>query len=254
MLKHTDFLSVIGIALGVAVIVAGNALEGTNAHILVNGPAALIVLGGTVAAIFLQTPFQTLVRSLKALKVVFVSPGVSIEHGIEKITGWSRKARTEGLLGLEDTVTNDPEPFCRKGGQLLVDGAEPNLIRDVLDVDMRARSRNENDCAKVFDAMAAYSPAIGLIATVIGVIDVVCTMEMEGVNTAENVASTVVAIIYGVGFSALLWKPIANKIRNHNEIKTRYYELVKEGVVSIAEGESSRTLEIKLQGYAPVSS
>ncbi|KZZ56543.1 MAG: flagellar motor protein [Oleiphilaceae bacterium] len=243
-----DYLSVVGLLLAFVAIFGGNAIEGGTFDSLINGPAALIVIGGTLAAVLVQTPTHTLKRSASALKWVFFPPHVSIDDGINKLLSWSVRARKDGLLGLESVLPKERESFCKKGLQLLVDGAEPESIQSVLEVDMLAREQRDLDLAKVYDSMAGYSPTIGIIGAVLGLIHVMSNLA-DPSQLGAGIATAFVATIYGVGLANLVFLPIANKIRHKVEHQTRYYEMVIDGLVSIAEGENPRSLELKLKGY-----
>lgn len=243
-----DYLSIVGLLLGAVAIFGGNAIEGGSVEFLLNGPAALIVVGGTLAATCLQTPYSIFKKSFSALRWVFFPPYVSMDDGIHKVLVWSNKARKEGLLGLEASLPKEREDFCKKGLQLLVDGAEPESIRAVLDVDLVSREQHDLDLAKVFDSMAGYAPTIGIIGAVLGLIQVMSNLA-DPEHLGSGIATAFVATIYGVGLANLILLPVANKIRHQIERQARYHEMVVDGLISIAEGENPRSLELKLKGY-----
>ena len=243
-----DYLSIIGLVLGFAVIFGGNAIEGGALDSLLNGPAAIIVIGGTLAAIFLQTPLPVLKRSFGALKWVFLPPHISIEDGIDKVVAWSVKARKEGLLGLESVLPKEREAFCKKGLQLLVDGSEPEQIRSVMEVDLYAREEHDLNSAKVFESMAGYSPTIGIIGAVLGLIQVMRSLA-DPSSLGAGIATAFVATIYGVGLANLLFLPMANKLKQQVEQKMLYHELLAEGIIAISQGESPLNIELKLEAY-----
>lgn len=243
-----DYLSIVGLLLGALAILGGNAIEGGTLDSLLNGPAALIVLGGTLAATLVQTPRHTIKNSLSALKWVFYPPHVSIEGGIDKLMAWSLKARKEGLLGLESMLAKEREAFSKKGLQLLVDGTEPEGIKSVLEVDMYAQEQHELDSARVYESMAGYSPTIGIIGAVLGLIHVMRNLA-DPSSLGSGIATAFVATIYGVGLANLVLLPVANKIKLQVERRLRYHEMMIDGLISIAEGDNPRSLELKLKGY-----
>lgn len=243
-----DFLSIIGVVLAFGAIIGGNFLEGGHIASLVNAPASLIVIGGTLAAIILQTSYRLLVRSLKMLLWVIFPPYIGMEEGIDKIVKWSMKARKEGLLGLENLAEREEEPFAKKGLQLLVDGAEPEAIRGILEVELIARERRDMDGANVYESMGGYSPTIGIIGAVMGLIHVMSNLE-DPATLGTGIATAFVATIYGVAFANLLLFPIANKLKEVVKLQTAYREMVIEGLVSISEGENPRSIELKLKGF-----
>ena len=167
-----DILSLIGLIVGFGAILGGQFLEGGHFGSLINGPACLIVLGGTVGAVMLQSPFSVFMTSLRMTLWVVFPQKLHGEKSIEKIMEWSNIARKEGLLGLEDIAENETDKFAQKGLQLLVDGSEPEIIRRVMEVELDAKEHHGNQAAKVFESMGGYSPTIGIIGAVMGLIHV----------------------------------------------------------------------------------
>lgn len=245
-----DILSILGVILAFAAIIGGNVMEGGHIQSLINGPAAVIVIGGTVAAILLQTSFSLLVFSLKRLKWVFAPPYVSLENGIDKILSWSMRARKNGLLGLEALAEKEREPFAKKALQLLVDGTEPESIRSILEVEIMAREQQEMDAAKFYESMGGYSPTIGIIGAVMGLIHVMSNLQ-DPKLLGSGIATAFVATIYGVAFANLFLFPVSSKLKEISRRQAAYGELMVEGIVSIAEGENPRAIEHKLKGFIP---
>ncbi|MCP5160371.1 MAG: flagellar motor protein [Hahellaceae bacterium] len=243
-----DFLSVVGVILAFAAILGGNYLEGGHISSLVNVPATLIVLGGTFAAVSLQTSFVLLKRTLRMLLWVIVPPYVNIEGGMEKVISWSMRARKEGLLGLEALAEKEPEPFAKKGLQLLVDGQEPEGIRRVLEMDLDSQEQYSLEAANVYEAMGGYSPTIGIIGAVMGLIHVMSNLE-DPASLGTGIATAFVATIYGVAFANLFAFPVANKLKEVIKRQSIYREMMIEGIISIAEGENPRVIDLKLKGF-----
>ncbi len=243
-----DILSLLGVILGFAAIIGGNWLEGGHLGALFNGPAAIIVIGGTVGAALLQSNRAAFRRAFARLRHVFMPPVVEHEAGIEKVVSWSVTARKEGLLGLEMIAETEPDLFARRGLQLLVDGSEPEQVRSVMEVDLYVQQQREFEAAKVFEAMGGYSPTIGIIGAVMGLIHVMQNLSDPSLLGA-GIATAFVATIYGVGFANLFLLPVANKIKGLARKQASYRELLIEGIISIAEGENPRSIEMKLQGY-----
>jgi chemotaxis protein MotA len=167
-----DVLSLIGIVLAFVAILGGNYLEGGHVGALVNGPAALIVIGGTLGAAFLQAPVHVLKRSGVVIRWIFLPPKIDLPAGIARVVSWSMTARKEGLLGLESVADLERDDYARKGLQLLVDGAEPEAIRSILEVDLYTQEGRDIQAAKVFESMGGYAPTIGIIGAVMGLIHV----------------------------------------------------------------------------------
>ncbi|MES9974010.1 MAG: MotA/TolQ/ExbB proton channel family protein, partial [Candidatus Thiodiazotropha sp.] len=161
-----DFLSFIGIIIAFLAILGGNWLEGGHIDSLVNGPAMVIVTGGTIGAILLQTPVPVFLHALRLSGRVFLPARLDMRATIEKLVAWSNIARKEGLLGLETIADEEPDPFIRKGMQLLVDGSEPESLRDILEMEVDASEQHDIQAAKVYEGMGGYSPTIGIIGAV----------------------------------------------------------------------------------------
>lgn len=243
-----DILSVVGIFMALVAILGGNVLEGGHISSLIQLTAFVIVGGGTLGAVMVQTPIGTFVRSMKIAAWVFVPVKLRPEEAAEKIVNWSNIARREGLLGLEAIAEEEPDLFARKGLQLLVDGSEPEIIRSILEVEIDSKEHRDIQAAKVFDGMGGYSPTIGIIGAVMGLIHVMNNLA-DPSKLGSGIATAFVATIYGVGFANLLFLPMANKLKSQIHNQTQFREMVVEGVISIAEGENPRNIETKLQGY-----
>ncbi|GLU40478.1 MULTISPECIES: flagellar motor protein [Pseudomonas] len=243
-----DVLSLVGLILALVAIIGGNFLEGGHISALANGPAALIVVGGTLAAALVQTPVLVLKRALSLLRWIVLPPKVDLAGGINRVVGWSMTARKEGLLGLETIADAEPDPYARKGLQLLVDGVEPEAIRSILEVDLFNQEGRDLQAAKVFEAMGGYAPTIGIIGAVMGLIHVMGNLA-DPSQLGNGIAVAFVATIYGVGMANLLLLPVGNKLKSLVLRQSSYREMLMEGLLSIAEGENPRSIELKLQGF-----
>jgi chemotaxis protein MotA len=243
-----DILSMVGIMVALLAILGGNLLEGGHTSSLVQLTAFVIVGGGTLGAVMVQTPIRTFVRAMKIAIWVFLPVKLRPEEVAEKIVNWSNIARREGLLGLEAIAEEEPDAFARKGLQLLVDGSEPEVIRGILEVEIDSKEHQDMQAAKVFDGMGGYSPTIGIIGAVMGLIHVMNNLADPSM-LGGGIATAFVATIYGVGFANLLFLPMANKLKSQVHSHTQFREMIVEGVISIAEGENPRNIETKLQGF-----
>jgi chemotaxis protein MotA len=243
-----DFLTIVGVVLALGAILGGNMLEGGHIESLLQLTAGVIVLGGTFGAIMVQTPLPVFLKSLKmALWTVF-PPKLAQGEAIEKIVNWSNIARKEGLLGLEPLTETEPEPFSRKGLQLLVDGSEPETIRSILEVELDAQEHSDTQAAKVYEGMGGYAPTIGIIGAVMGLIHVMNNLA-DPSKLGAGIAVAFVATIYGVGSANIFFLPISNKIKSHIHKQAKFREMIIEGIIAIAEGENPRNIETKLKGY-----
>ena len=243
-----DVLSLIGIILAFVAIIGGNFLEGGHLGALANGPAALIVLGGTFGAALLQSPMSAFKRAIQILAWILFPPRIDLAGGVDRVVNWSLTARKEGLLGLEGMADTEPDNYSRKGLQLLVDGAEPEAIRSILEVDFYTPESRDIEAAKVFESMGGYAPTIGIIGAVMGLIHVMGNLG-DPSQLGSGIAVAFVATIYGVASANLVLLPIAAKLKSIALRQSRYREMLLECILSIAEGENPRSIELKLQGF-----
>jgi chemotaxis protein MotA len=243
-----DILSIIGLLLAVGAIMIGAVLKGAGLHALLSGAAFMIVVVGTVAAIFVQTPLQVMKRAMRILPWVFRPPAVRRDQLIHKMVEWSNTARKQGLLGLESLIEREHDDFVRKGLQLVVDGSEPDVIRNVLEVDLHTREQADTRAAKVFEGMGIYSPTLGIIGAVLGLMAVMQNLA-DPAKLGQGIAAAFVATIYGIGFANLFFLPVASKLKGAIQGLSQAREMVIEGMISIAQGENPRSIEAKLQGY-----
>lgn len=244
-----DRLSIFGFLLALIAILGGQYIEGGSVAALIDGPAALIVFGGTIGAVMLQSSTSSFMLAMKRSLWVFKPPKSSLLPGLRKIINWSIIARKEGLLGLEEAADTESDPFARKALNLLVDGGEPEIIRASLTVDFHTRENEHLMAAKVFEAMGGYAPTIGIVGAVMGLIQVMSNLS-DPAKLGPGIATAFVATIYGVVSANLLFLPIANKLKTIILRHSHYEEMMIEGIVAIAEGENPRIIESKLTGYA----
>src|SRR5688572_3640891 len=243
-----DILSILGLILAVVAILVGAVLKGAGIQSLLSGAAFMIVVVGTIAAIFLQTPMQVMKRAVSILPWIFRPPAIQRNALIHKMVEWSNTARKQGLLGLESLIERETDDFVRKGLQLVVDGSEPDVIRNVLEVDLQTREQADTRAAKVFEGMGVYSPTLGIIGAVLGLMAVMQNLA-DPAKLGHGIAAAFVATIYGIGLANLFFLPAASKLKVAIQSMTEAREMVIEGMISIAQGENPRSIESKLQGY-----
>jgi chemotaxis protein MotA len=243
-----DKTSIIGLLLGLTAIVGGQILEGGHIGSLIQPTAFMIVLGGTLGAIMLQSPLKVFVSGMKMIKWVFVPPLVSPKRLIDQVAQWSQIARKEGLLALEAQIVSLKDPFARKGLQLLVDGAEPDRLREVMEVEIGSYEAALKQAAKVWEAAGGYSPTIGIIGAVMGLIHVMENLS-DPAKLGSGIAVAFVATIYGVGAANLIFLPVAKKLLANISHLVAEREMLVDGLVGIANGDNPRIIEARLQGY-----
>lgn len=243
-----DIISIIGVLLSFAAILGGQHLEGGHIGSLLQVTAFLIVLGGTFGACMLQFSLPVFLHGVKLLRWVVLPPKVVLEDVIEQVISWGQTARRGGLLALEPILAEMEDPFMKKGLQLLVDGAEPEKLREAMEVDMYAYDEHHRQAAKVWEAAGGYAPTIGILGAVMGLIHVMENLS-DPAKLGGGIAVAFVATIYGVGSANLFFLPIANKLKSLIGQEMVKREMVLEGLIAIANGENPRLIETKLRGY-----
>ena len=244
-----DKISVLGLVLGIVAIVGGQVLEGGHIGSLSQPTALLIVLGGTMGAVMLQSPYATFVRGMRMVRWVWYPPSVDYLQLIRQIAGWSQLSRREGLLALEGAMGQLKDEFARKGLQLLVDGAEPERLREVLEVDINTYEQELKMSARIWEAAGGYSPTIGILGAVLGLIHVMENLS-DPSKLGAGIAVAFVATIYGVGLANLVFLPMSNKLKAHINRLIVQREMIVDGLVGIANGDNPRIIESRLKSYA----
>ena len=243
-----DRLSLIGAIMAVAALLLGSVLKGAGLSALWSPAAFVIVICGTVAAILLQTPITTFKRAMKIVRWVFRPPSQDRGALVARLVGWSTVARKQGLLGLEAEVQAQEDPFLRKGLQMVVDGVEPESIRQMLEIDLHGQSSRDLAAAKVFEGMGIYSPTLGIIGAVLGLIAVMKNLA-DPSKLGHGIAAAFTATIYGIGAANLALLPMAAKLKGLVNSQTEEREMIIEGLIAIAQGENPRNIEARLNGY-----
>ncbi len=243
-----DIMTIIGIVVSLVAILGGNIMEGGHTESLMIFTAFFIVFGGTLGAVMVQTPLAVFTLSMKRMKWMFMPPKSNRKEMIEKIVGWSQLARKEGLLSLQSIAESEPDAFSRSGLQMLADGGEPETIRGILEVEMAMTETREVAAAKVWEGFGGYSPTIGIIGAVMGLIHVMNNLA-DPAALGPGIAVAFVATIYGVALANLFFLPTASKLKSIANSQAQFREMVVDGLVAIAEGENPRNIDSKLQCY-----
>jgi chemotaxis protein MotA len=243
-----DMVSIIGTILGFLVIVIGTVLKGSTVGALWNPAAFVIVFFGTLAALLVQNQGKVLKHALSMMKMVYRPPQHLPTDLISRIVGWSEISRRQGLLGLEPQIEAETDPFVSKGLQLLVDGGEPDAIRSVLEVDLDTREAIDLAGAKVYENAGIYSPTLGIIGAVMGLMAVMQNLA-DPSKLGHGIAAAFVATIYGVALANLFMLPMSARLKGLIKKQSQMREILIEGLVSIAQGDNPRQIESRLQGY-----
>ena len=243
-----DVISLLGLGLGLSSIVLGQVLEGGHVMSLVQPTAMLIVIGGTLGAVMLQSHYSVFVAALRMIGWVMVPPALHPEQRIAKIVAWSQLARKEGLLALQDEIERLDDPFDQNGLQLLVDGAEPQRVQELLEIEILAWEAQLKLAARIWESAGGYSPTIGILGAVLGLIHVMENLS-DPSKLGAGIAVAFVATVYGVGLANLVYLPIAKKLLAIIARLVSQREMYVDGLLGIANGENPRTIESRMRGY-----
>jgi len=237
-----------GLLLALAGIIGGLTLEGGNVSQILQPTAAMIVLGGTLGAVMVSYPLPIVLASFRRLSAVFFERGRNLESLIQEVVGYAMKARKEGIISLDSLLPSIQDPFLKKSLMLAVDGTEPKELRKMMELEMENQAEHEEKLPQVFESAGGFSPTIGIIGAVLGLIQVMQHLD----NIAEvgkGIAVAFVATVYGVGMANIFFLPSGGKLRIRIREEQTAREMILEGVIAILEGLNPRMVETKLRGY-----
>lgn len=243
-----DKLTLLGLLVAVVGILTGQILEGSNLAVLFQGTAFLIVFGGTLGAVMVQSSAKVFMTAVRMGRWALIPPKPAGAELIVQFAEWAALARREGVLALEARIADIADPFVRKGVQLLVDGQSAEKIREVLEIDIASWEQLRWQGARVWEAAAGYSPTVGIIGAVLGLMHVMQNLS-EPSKLGGGIAVAFVATIYGVAFANFIFLPVANKLKAIIMLQTQMRDMVVDGLGAIANGENPRLIELKLQSY-----
>lgn len=243
-----DKASIGGVFLALAGIMAGLLIEGGNPGQLLQPTAALIVFGGTLGAVLLQFPLTTVVSAFRSVVHIFEAQRKEDVELIRLLVGFANKARRQGVVSLDADLPSIRDPFLTQTLMLAVDGTEPADLRKIMHVSLESIVENEERLPAVFESAGGFSPTIGILGAVLGLIQVM--QHLDNISeVGRGIAVAFVSTIYGVGIANLFFIPMAGKMRIRIRNDHRFREMMIEGVIAILEGMNPRMLEIKLSGF-----
>ena len=243
-----DKSSFSGILIALGGIVAGMMLEGGKIGQILQPTAAMIVFGGTLGAVMVQFPLATIVSALKNLARVFFSKRPDGEAAVRQLVIFANKARRSGIVSLDHDLESVKDPFLKQALMLAVDGTDPAELRKIMQLYLDNRSESEDRIPQVFESAGGFSPTIGIIGAILGLIQVMQHLD----NMAEvgrGIAVAFVATIYGLGLANIVCLPSAGKLKIRYREEHIQKELMLEGVVAILEGMNPRMVELKLRTF-----
>jgi len=243
-----DLSTIIGVILGIGGLLAGYVLEDGVLSSLLQGPAAIIVFGGTAGAVMASFPLADLKNIIRWFRIAFTNQTFGTVEAYETLVRFAEKARREGLLSLEQELESVTDRFTRQGMQLVIDGTDPEITREILESNIMVLEKRHKVGIHVFEAAGGYSPTMGIIGTVMGLIHVLGNLS-DPAALSGAIAGAFIATLYGVGAANLLWLPIATKLKSKDHSEVASMEMILDGIISIQAGENPAILKEKLKTH-----
>ena len=242
-----DLASVIGLITGVGFIVFG-ILQGGSIVLFIHLPSMMIVGGGTLGATLLHYPLGEVIGVLKVVKKAFMHTEESPVGVIDTLVSFAETARREGILSLEQKAQSLDDEFLKKGINLAVDGTEPEYIKEIMTTETEYIATRHGAGAGIFDSMGSYAPAFGMIGTLIGLINMLVSMD-DPSTIGPSMSVALITTLYGAFLANLIFLPIAGKLKERSASEMLLKELCIEGIMSIQSGDNPRIVEGKLKAF-----
>ncbi|WP_226000522.1 flagellar motor protein [Paenibacillus sp. BJ-4] len=243
-----DITIVLGIIVGIISLIGGFLWEGGQFSGLLQGTSALIVFGGTFAAVVISYPASKLKTLPIALRMAFSREENPTEQYIEDLVSMASTSRRSGVLALERISSEHPNAFLREGLQLVIDGTEQEQIKQILELELDTIEQKHEGYAKIFESAGGYAPTMGIIGTVMGLIHVLGSLT-EPTALGPSIAVAFIATLYGVASANLIFLPIASKIRACSEREISTLDLLLQGILAIQNGENPKLVRKKLEFF-----
>lgn len=246
-----DIATVLGIISAFGLVIMA-IMMGGGLGLFVNVPSLMIVVGGTMGATMINYPLKEVLAVLQIVRNVFLKRRMSGKDIIKQFMDFSTKARREGILSLEAELKSAEEEFLKKGVQLSIDGLEPQAIREILETEITFVQSRHRKGAEIFTTMGTFSPALGMIGTLIGLVQMLQSMD-DPSSIGPSMAVALLTTFYGSIIANIICLPIAGKLRSRSGEEVLVKEMVIEGVICLSNGENPRIVEQKLQAFLPPS-
>ncbi len=246
-MKKIDILTVAGVVLG-SVLVLWGILMGSPIGAFINWPGMVIVLGGSTGALLVSFPMEQIKQVAKVTMQALFENKRDVGALAESFAGLAQRARREGLLALEDDLEELEDPFMRNGLQMVIDGFEPESIRDIMETDIRSLGMRHTMGQNVFRTWGGIAPAFGMIGTLIGLVQMLTSLddpEMIGPGMAVALLTT----FYGTLLANLVLNPIAAKLAIRSEAEMSYREAIVDSLLALQAGVNPRIVQEKLKAY-----
>lgn len=243
-----DKTTIFGLLLAATALIGGHFMEGGSLGMILQITAMFIVFGGTIGAVFISFPRSQLRQAWQEFHQIFREPKDEGPAYLARIIEFAYRGRREGMLSLEKDLAKIPDPFFRRGLQLVIDGHNHQKIQEVLEVELEHLDDNGQVPARVFETAGGYAPTIGILGAVLGLIHVMQNLT-DPAKLGVGVAVAFVATVYGVASANLFFLPIGHKLRLRNEKRMLVKEMVMAGILGLAHGDHPRLIEEKLRGF-----
>lgn len=243
-----DITTIGGIVLGFTALIVGILTEGGSLGSYVGISAFIIIFGGTIGATVASFPMSVVANVPRLLITAFTNQTYDIPQVIKQLVAFSERARREGILCLESELVNVKDEFLRYGLQLVIDGTDPELVRDTLQTKIAFTGERHHQGAQIFEAAGGYAPTIGIIGTVLGLINVLSNLS-DPSELGHSIALAFIATLYGVGSANLIWLPIGTKLKQKHKSEQILKEIMLEGVLCLQSGDNPRIVEQKLKAF-----
>ncbi len=243
-----DIATILGLTVGIGAVLLSFLMEGGHLSALIQVPAMILVIFGTFGAATVTTSVRQLSNLPNLMKVALFEKKMDSRQLIEVLFDLSQKARKNGLLSLEKDIDAIEEPFLKKAIQLAIDGFETNKIREILEIEMAYIEERHKAGANFFLKLGGFSPTLGIIGTVLGLIHALGNMESSS-NMASAIASAFIATLWGVSLANLVYLPLSDKLKHKHQDEALYLEIIMEGAISLAMGDNPRVIRMKLVSF-----
>ncbi|HIJ94986.1 MAG TPA: flagellar motor protein [Desulfuromonadales bacterium] len=243
-----DLATIIGLTMAFGSIVGGAVIEGVHVKALIQPTAAMIVLGGTFGATFVCFPLEAIIGALKNVVVAFLPPKVDHEAVVKDIIDYATKARRNGLISLEQEAQKAKDGFIKKGISLVVDGIDPQKLRETLEAEIMAYEDHFKHSVEFYEAAGGFAPTIGIIGAVLGLIHVMGNLS-DTSKLGGGIAVAFVATIYGLMVANIICLPIATKLKIRMKAEILRRVMILEGLIAIQNGENPHFIEQKLKAF-----
>ncbi len=242
-----DISTITGIILGTTFLIIGIMINGTLGTYY-DQASIMIVLGGTIAATLISFPLPKFIETIRSVKHVFFGKELNAGQAIDKIIELANIARKEGLLALEEAAMQLDDDFLKKGILLIVDGTDPELVRNILETELSFVEERHSTGQSLFETMGAFSPAFGMIGTLIGLINMLKTLD-DPSSVGPNMAVALITTFYGAVMAYMFFLPMSRKLKLRSKEEILLKEILVEGMLSIQAGENPRIIEEKLIAF-----